>query len=200
MSPYIVPTTPMLRCIVEVMPRNDVRTKMVEGAVRLLAINGLEGTSFAEVIAATGAPRGSVYHHFPGGKTELLHAALDLASERGLAAMEATRGKPPTVVVARFLDLWRALLDRSNLTAGCAVLAVTVAAGGGGLLDHPGAFFRPWADLLGELFAVPGMKKPAARELAARVIAAPEGAVALSGAQRSREPFDHVAATLTRLA
>ena len=82
----------MLCCIVEVMPRNEVRTKMVEGAVRLLAINGVEGTSFAEVLAATGAPRGSIYHHFPGGKTELLHAALDLASERGLATMEATRG------------------------------------------------------------------------------------------------------------
>jgi hypothetical protein len=44
------------------------------------------------------------------------------------------------------------------------------------------------------------MKKPRARELAVTVIAATEGAVALSRAQRSREPFDHVAATLTRLA
>jgi TetR/AcrR family transcriptional repressor of lmrAB and yxaGH operons len=190
----------MLCCIVEVMPRNDVRTKMVEGAVRLLAINGVEGTSFAGVLAATGAPRGSVYHHFPGGKTELLHAALDLASERGLAAMEATRGQPPAVVVARFLDLWRELLNRSKLSAGCAVLAVTVAAGDNELLDHAGTIFRTWADLLADLFATSGMKKPPARELAVTVIAATEGAVALSRAQRSREPFDHVAATLIRLA
>jgi TetR/AcrR family transcriptional regulator, lmrAB and yxaGH operons repressor len=190
----------MLCCIVEVMPRNDVRTKMVEGAVRLLAINGVEGTSFAGVLAATGAPRGSVYHHFPGGKTELLHAALDLASERGLAAMEATRGQPPAVVVARFLDLWRELLNRSKLSAGCAVLAVTVAAGDNELLDHAGTIFRTWADLLADLFATSGMKKPPARELAVTVIAATEGAVALSRAQRSREPFDHVAAALTRLA
>lgn len=190
----------MLCCIVEVMPRNEVRTKMVEGAVRLLAINGVEGTSFAEVLAATGAPRGSIYHHFPGGKTELLHAALDLASERGLAAMEATRGQPPAVVVARFLDLWRELLNRSKLSAGCAVLAVTVAAGDNELLDHAGTIFRTWADLLADLFATSGMKKPRARELAVTVIAATEGAVALSRAQRSREPFDHVAATLTRLA
>jgi AcrR family transcriptional regulator len=182
------------------MPRNDVRTKMVEGAVRLLAINGVEGTSFAGVLATTGAPRGSVYHHFPGGKTELLHAALDLASERGLAAMEATRGQPPAVVVARFLDLWRELLNRSKLTAGCAVLAVTVAAGDNELLDHAGTIFRTWADVLADLFATSGMKKAPARELAVTVIAATEGAVALSRAQRSREPFDHVAATLTRLA
>jgi len=43
---------------------------MVAGAARLLAEKGMEGTSFAEVLAATGAPRGSTYHHFPGGKTE----------------------------------------------------------------------------------------------------------------------------------
>ena len=73
-------------------PRGAVRARMVEGAVRLLATRGVEGTSFAEVLEATDSPRGSVYHHFPGGKPELLHAALDLASERGLAAMEATRG------------------------------------------------------------------------------------------------------------
>ena len=190
----------MLGCIVGTMPRTDIRTKMIEGAVRRLAINGVEGTSFAEVLAATGAPRGSIYHHFPGGKTELLHAALDLASDRALAAMEATRGRPPSVVVARFLELWRELLNRSKLSAGCAVLAVTVAAGDDELLDHAGTIFRTWTDHLAELFVAGGMRKPPARELAATVIAATEGAVAVSRAQRSREPFDHVAATLTRLA
>ena len=80
------------------------------------------------------------------------------------------------------------------------MLAVTVAAGDNELLDHAGTIFRTWADLLADLFATSGMKKPRARELAVTVIAATEGAVALSRAQRSREPFDHVAATLTRLA
>src|SRR5580658_1000041 len=123
-------------------PRGAVRARMVEGAVRLLATRGVEGTSFAEVLEATGSPRGSVYYHFPGGKPELLHAALDLAGEHGLAAMEATRGEPAVTVVERFLSLWRQLLEYSNLTAGCAVVAVTVAAGDDGLIDHAGAVFR----------------------------------------------------------
>ena len=123
---------------------STVRERMVAGTVRLLATKGVEGTSFAEVLAATGSPRGSVYYHFPGGKPELLHAALDLAGERGLAVMEATRGEPAVAVVERFLSLWRQLLEYSNLTAGCAVVAVTVAAGDDGLLDHAGAVFRAW--------------------------------------------------------
>jgi TetR/AcrR family transcriptional repressor of lmrAB and yxaGH operons len=173
-------------------PRGAVRARMVEGAVRLLATRGVEGTSFAEVLDATGSPRGSVYHHFPGGKPELLHAALDLASERGLAAMEATRGQPATVVIERFLALWRALLDYSQLTAGCAVVAVTVAADNDDLLNHAGTIFRTWTDLLTDLCEAGGMDITSARPLAVTVIAATEGAVALCRAERSVEPFEEV--------
>jgi TetR/AcrR family transcriptional repressor of lmrAB and yxaGH operons len=172
---------------------------MVEGALRLLATKGVEGTSFAEVLEATGSPRGSLYHHFPGGKSELLHAALDLASERGLAAMEATRGQPPEVVIEQFLALWRFLLDRSRLTAGCAVVAVTVAANDDALLSHAGTIFRTWTEVLTELCAAPGADRDSARQLAVTAIAATEGAVALCRAERSIEPFEHVEAVLLSL-
>jgi AcrR family transcriptional regulator len=172
---------------------------MVNGAVRLLATSGVEGTSFHEVLAATGAPRGSLYHHFPGGKSELLHAALDVASDHGLAAMEATRGKPAVVVVDRFLALWRELLQRSQLRAGCAVVAVTVAAGDDELLDHAGAIFLAWTELLAELCTAGGLAAEPARKLAVTVVAATEGAVALCRAERSMEPFEDVAAVLLSL-
>src|SRR5580658_3300364 len=181
-------------------PRGAVRARMVEGAVRLLATRGVEGTSFAEVLEATGSPRGSVYHHFPGGKPELLHAALDLASERGLAAMEATRGQPSEVVVERFLALWRGLLDWSRLAAGCAVVAVTVAANDDDLLDHAGTIFRTWTELLTALCAAGGMETDSARQLAVTVIAATEGAVAMCRAERSKQPFEEVETILLSLA
>jgi AcrR family transcriptional regulator len=165
---------------------------MVEGAVRLLATKGVEGTSFAEVLDATDSPRGSVYHHFPGGKPELLHAALDLASERGLAAMESTRGQPAALVIERFLGLWRGLLDYSGLTAGCAVVAVTVAANDDDLLDHAGTIFRNWTELLTGLCEAGGMDSNSAGSFAVTAIAATEGAVAICRAERSVEPFEQV--------
>jgi AcrR family transcriptional regulator len=140
-----------------------------------------------------------VYHHFPGGKPELLHAALELASARGLAAMEATRGQPAAIVIGRFLALWRGLLDSSRLTAGCAVVAVTVAADDDELLHHAGAIFRTWTELLTELCAAGGVDVPSARLLAVTVIAATEGAVALSRAERSVEPFEEVETVLLSL-
>jgi TetR/AcrR family transcriptional regulator, lmrAB and yxaGH operons repressor len=177
----------------------DVRTHMVKGAVGLLATKGVEGTSFAQVLAATDAPRGSIYHHFPGGKSELLHAALDLVSTRGLAVMEKTRGRPAVDVVEQFLSLWRQLLDRTELTGGCAVLAVTVAGSDIQLLDHAGAVFLDWTRQLAELLVAGGVAESPAQQLAVMIIAATEGAVALCRAERSRKPFDVVAETLTEM-
>src|SRR6478735_8270679 len=102
------------------------------------ATKGLDGTSFAEVLAATGAPRGSTNHHFPGGKHELVQDAVKLPGERAMAALEPIRGEPAPVVIRRFLGLWRQLLQVSDFGAGCAVLAVTVAADDADLLVPAG--------------------------------------------------------------
>jgi TetR/AcrR family transcriptional regulator, lmrAB and yxaGH operons repressor len=182
-----------------VNPRENVRSNMVDGAVRLLATHGVEGTSFSEVLDAAGAPRGSVYHHFPGGKSELIHAALDRASERSLAAMEAFRGQKAPDVLEHFLELWRGLLESSDLNAGCAVLAVTVASPQGDIQDHVGSIFRAWADLLADLFVAGGLHAEAAHRMATIAIASTEGAIVLARAQRSTDPFDEVAGTLMDL-
>ena len=181
------------------MAQGDVRTKMVRGAAGLLATKGVEGTSFAEVLAVTDAPRGSIYHHFPGGKSELVHAALDLVSTRALAVMESKRGSSAEAIVEQFLDLWRQLLDHSEFTAGCAVVAVTVADSDDDLLDHAGAIFRDWTVHLAGLLVDGGVAETSARQLAVVIIAATEGAVALCRAQRSREPFDLVDKALMQL-
>ena len=181
------------------MAQGDVRTKMVKGAAGLLATKGVEGTSFAEVLAATDAPRGSIYHHFPGGKSELVHAALDLVSGRALAVMESRRGSSAAEIVEQFLDLWRQLLDNSDLTAGCAVLAVTVADSDVDLLDHAGQIFRDWTVHLAVLLAAGGVSETSAQQLAVMIIAATEGAVALCRAERSREPFDVVDKALMQM-
>ncbi len=180
-------------------PRENVRSSMVDGAVILLATRGVEGTSFKDVLGVANAPRGSVYHHFPGGKSELLHAALDRASGRALEAMESTRGQSALEVLERFLALWQGLLDHSHLRAGCAVVSVTVAGPEGDFLDHVGAIFRTWTEQLAELFVIGGMSEDAAQRMATVTIAATEGAIVLSRAEQSRAPFDEVASTLTDL-
>ena len=47
------------------------RVSMISSAAALIGAHGLSGTSFSDVLADSGAPRGSIYHHFPGGKRQL---------------------------------------------------------------------------------------------------------------------------------
>lgn len=175
---------------------SDSRQKMIESAAILLAMRGLDGTSFNDVLTRSGAPRGSIYHHFPEGKDQLVDAAITLAGERALRVLDAVDGRPPQEVTTFFLDLWRAVLDRSGLRAGCAVLAVTVATDSTELLDHAAAIFRAWRARLAELYVVGGVAREAAARLAATVVAATEGAVVVSRAERSMDAFDLVAAQL----
>ena len=170
----------------------EVRDRMVESAVVLLAKKGVQATSFSEVLEASGAPRGSLYHHFPDGKDELIAAAVDLAGGRAIRLLDGLAGRPNTEILDAFLRMWRAVLDRSQFSAGCSVLAVTIAPSSPELLEHASAVFRAWRGRLAELFEGGGLTADAARRFATTVVAASEGAVVLSRAEQSFEPFDLV--------
>ncbi|MFT4099145.1 MAG: TetR/AcrR family transcriptional regulator [Rhodoblastus sp.] len=167
---------------------------MIEQAALSLARRGLQRTSFSEVLEAAGAPRGSLYHHFPGGKDELVLGALQAAGDFALAAVEGGAGKPAAEIAAAFADVWRTILIRSDFGAGCAIAAVTVAADSPDLLDRTGAIFRAWTARLAALLTEGGVSPERALALAVTLIAALEGGVLLARAQRSMEPFELVAA------
>jgi AcrR family transcriptional regulator len=175
---------------------NDIKQRMIDQTIILLATKGLQGASFTEVLQASGAPRGSIYHHFPEGKEQLVLAALDTAGARALAFLDAVAGRPADGVALAFLGLWRTILDRSGFNAGCSVLAVTVAADSPALLEAAATVFRSWRERLAERLAEGGISKAQAPAIAALLISASEGAVALSRAERSFEPFDLTASQL----
>ena len=53
------------------------RDRLVTAATRLFRQRGYDGTGVAEILAAAGVPKGSLYHHFPDGKADLACAAAD---------------------------------------------------------------------------------------------------------------------------
>lgn len=170
------------------------KEKMIEKTVVLLAKKGLQGASFSEVLEASGAPRGSLYHHFPRGKDELVEAALGVASGQARAFLARSAGRPADEVAQAFVAMWRTLLTRSDLSAGCAVVAVTVAAPQGSPLQAAtGMVFSSWRAELADLLVQGGVSRARAPSLAASLIAACEGAVILARAENSLEPFELVA-------
>jgi TetR/AcrR family transcriptional regulator, lmrAB and yxaGH operons repressor len=172
----------------------DVKQRMIELTAVLLAKKGLQGTSFSEVLDASGAPRGSLYHHFPGGKDELVLAALGAANDQALKILSRQRGKEATEVARAFIDMWRTVLGGSDFAAGCGVVAVTIAAETPALREKAAAVFRSSRSSLAKLLADGGVPAKRSVSLAVSLVAACEGAVVLSRAERSFEPFDLVVA------
>jgi AcrR family transcriptional regulator len=141
-----------------------------------------------------------VYHHFPGGKAQLVKAALDLVTAQMGQVFSPREGATPEEVTDLFLRIWRSILVRSHFKAGCAVVAVTVAADSPELLEHASAIFRAWRGRLSRLLIAAGAAQGDAAQFAAVLIAASEGAVVLSRGEQSLEPFDLVASQLLQQA
>jgi TetR/AcrR family transcriptional repressor of lmrAB and yxaGH operons len=179
---------------------NETRATMIEGAIQLLATRGVHGASLLKVLEHTGAPRGSVYHHFPGGKEELILAALDLTGQRHDRFVDRFRGTSAEEITAGYLELWRRILVRSRLESGCPILAVTVSVSAGPLLDRAGEIFRTSQRRLVDLYEEVGVLRSAAERFVIFLVASAEGAVVLSRAQQDIDPFEVVADQLIKQA
>ena len=57
------------------------RERMVRSAALLIRERGAKATAISDVLKHSGAPRGSAYHYFPDGRTQLLCEAVDYAGE-----------------------------------------------------------------------------------------------------------------------
>ena len=168
---------------------------MVRGAAELLRQRGYSGTGFREVIEVTDAPRGSIYHHFPGGKAQLAEEAVDYV---GALAGESIADRDPIAALRGFVELWRVGFERSGYRAGCPIAAVAVESHDEApqLLDSAAAAFGRWHEAFSNGLRTSGLPADRADRLAALVVAAVEGAIVLSRAQRDPAPLLDVAAEL----
>ena len=105
----------------------DSRARMVRSAAELISERGLTDTSFTDVLARSGAPRGSIYHHFPAGKDELAAAAVELVRDQVLAHLAARPpGGDPAAVLRHFMTLGEAMVLASDGARGCAIAGVAL--------------------------------------------------------------------------
>lgn len=171
---------------------------MIRSAALLVREQGARATSIDDVLAHSGAPRGSVYHHFPGGREELLREATTFAG--ATVARRMLREDGPRAAFEALSASYRAELLASDFRAGCPVVAVAVEAGEDGpVRDEAGAVFARWSAVIAGALRDDGCAPEPAARLADLVIAGLEGAIVLSRARRDITPFDHVSAELRAL-
>lgn len=174
----------------------------MQSAVLLLAEVGYQGTSFSSVLEHSGAPRGSVYHHFPGGKDELIAAALDRTVELATASLEPLRGRGIDDVLDSIGAWWRNILVDGEFRRGCPIVAVSGGIGAGhALTPVVRQAFLDWETALGDTIGAAADVDSGARrchEAAVLLLGSLEGALAYGRATGSIERFDAVAAATKR--
>lgn len=162
---------------------------------------GVEATSFSEVLAHSGAPRGSIYHYFPGGKAQLVEEATRYAGDFIAAGLTGRlEHDDPMEVVDAFAEFFRPVLQDSGYAAGCPIVAGTLEGDRTpGARDAAGDVFLRWEHLLAESLERNGVPAERSRSLATLVFASMEGAIILARAQRSPAPLDRVVVELRAL-
>jgi TetR/AcrR family transcriptional regulator, lmrAB and yxaGH operons repressor len=173
---------------------------MIHSAASLFRRQGIEGTSFSDVLEHSRAPRGSIYHHFPGGKAQLAEEATRYAGDFTAAGLVAALAEDdPVAAVRAFTSSWLEVLRRADFTAGCPVVAAAVEGDRSpGAREAAGAAFAQWEELIANALERRGVSHERARSMGSLVIAGIEGGIVMARAQRSPAPLERVASEIER--
>ena len=81
------------------------------------------------VLARSGAPRGSVYYHFPDGRNQILTEALRYSGDSITAIIDDAAGRGARALLREFVEFWERLLTDGDFNAGCPVVAAAIGVG-----------------------------------------------------------------------
>ena len=182
----------------------DTRVRMLEATARLLRQRGYHGTSLNDILAASGAPRGSLYFHFPGGKDQLvIEVTKNSVEQVKLSLAEALAAeKSPGAAIRRIFETTARMLQENDFVRGCPVAPVVL----DGTTDVPELVelsrqaFEQWIGLFRDSFIKAGIPERRAHALALLVESSLEGLMIIARASRDNSSFAAVADELAALA
>jgi TetR/AcrR family transcriptional regulator, lmrAB and yxaGH operons repressor len=179
------------------------RERMLEATARLLHQRGYRGVSLNEILIESDAPRGSLYHHFPEGKDQLVQEAMLREVERiDRFLLDAFHeAADPVEGVRAYVGAAAEELRTSGFVLGCPVAPI--------ILDSPEASsdlaracrksIERWHQILRDRLRTAGLASHRAESLASLVVSAVEGALILARGRRDTAPLDAVQEELVAL-
>jgi TetR/AcrR family transcriptional regulator, lmrAB and yxaGH operons repressor len=172
--------------------RRDGRALLLKGARQLLAEKGYAGMELRDVAERGKAPRGSIYHHFPGGKVQLAREAAELEGTTIRDLIERSleeRGLKETLTM--FGEIFRRRVEDHPERIGCPVAAAALARPEDPELAAVAtAAFRSWERPIAAALRDEGVCARDAETFAGLVVSTVEGALLRMRAAGSQEPLD----------
>ncbi|MFG2243646.1 TetR/AcrR family transcriptional regulator [Spirillospora sp. NPDC048823] len=185
-------------------PRGETRERVLRTAAELFQRQGYHGTGLNQVLADSGAPKGSLYFHFPDGKEQLASESVALSGRTvGSALAEAVLAAPdaPAGIAALGEHFARSLLD-SDFSKGCpvATVALETAAENETIRAACEGAYDEWQRGIAVALRGWGVPGERAEPLAAMVLSSLQGAIMLARVRRDVSVIHAVTRQLSELA
>ena len=184
------------------MSTPDARARLINAMTAALQKRGLHGSGLTELLATAKAPKGVLYHHFPGGKTELAVAAINATIERLCRMLdERMAGNHPAAALVAWIDGAQARLAASGYESGCplATIALETTADDVEIRAALAAGFARIRAAMADGLLRAGYAPASADALAALLLAAYEGGLLQARAACTPEPMRLVGQALLSL-
>lgn len=179
------------------------RDRLIAAMTDALRRRGLHGIGLTELLQAAGAPKGVLYHHFPGGKTELAIAAIDRVVERMTGGLDQLLATTPDPLAAMRLWIRGATerLQRTGFESGCPLASVSLESTPEDktLREALARAFARVRERIALALQAAGMPGERADGVAALIVAAYEGGLLQARVAHSIEPMQRITDTLLAL-
>jgi TetR/AcrR family transcriptional regulator, lmrAB and yxaGH operons repressor len=178
------------------------REKLIEAAITLMRRSGLSGAGINEIVRESGAPKGSVYHFFPGGKQQIVKEGLEQYSARVVAFIDSTlsRKRQPGAKVKALFNAFAERIEAGRFRHSCPVGTVCLDLDSEveGLRFVVAAAFDQYVQAIEAHF--PFHDRRRAKSFAGLLLTAIEGAYIRGRADGSSEAFRDAGTWLAELA
>lgn len=167
----------------------ETRHRIVAATAELFRSQGYNGTSLKQVTLQASAPTGSIYHFFPGGKTELGAVVIreSGASYQQLFEMIADEATDIAAAMIDFFNGAADALEETDFIDICPIgnVAREVASTHESLREATVDVFAGWNAAISTRLEAAGVAPAEAKPLADTIIATIEGGFMLARANRS---------------
>ena len=175
----------------------NTRDQIIVAACRLLERQGYPATGLNEIVAESGAPKGSIYHYFPDGKEQIVSEAVLFAGNILVERMrgELARFDNPIQALYEYILLLAGKVEEKHFAAGNPLTIVAVEAAGSSerISQACRDVYNRIEAVLYEKLRCCGLSDSEARDQARLTLASLEGGIILSRVYSSGDPLRTVA-------
>ncbi|HEX3433979.1 MAG TPA: TetR/AcrR family transcriptional regulator [Solirubrobacteraceae bacterium] len=179
----------------------ETKDRIVRSSAELFRRQGFAGTGVKQIVAEAGAPFGSLYHFFPGGKEQLGEEVIRWSGAiyGQLLDLFYKPGEDPVAATRNFFAAAAVTLRESDYADACpiATVALEVSSTNEPMRRACADVFNGWVDSATERLIECGLTRKRSRSLALMIVGSLEGAFVLSRALRSTEPVEVAGAAAT---